>query len=110
MNVNPLTYQDVAGEEDIYILGTIWGSLLWEVYWDFINKYGFSANLHDAKQKKGNTMFLQLLVGTMMIQSCDPTFASARDAMIAADFAYYGGVNKRLIIKGFSKRGLGSIS
>ncbi|KAH6584567.1 hypothetical protein BASA60_000931 [Batrachochytrium salamandrivorans] len=47
---------------------------------------------------------------TMMIQSCDPTFASARDAMIAADFAYYGGVNKRLIIKGFSKRGLGSIS
>ncbi|KAH6595615.1 hypothetical protein BASA50_005696 [Batrachochytrium salamandrivorans] len=110
MDVNPLTYQDVAGEEDKHILGTIWGSLLWEVYWNLVDEYGFSANLHDATQNEGNIIFLQILVGTLMIQPCNPTFASARDAMLATDYAYYGGINKKLITKGFAKRGLGSIS
>ncbi|KAH6559820.1 hypothetical protein BASA60_000468 [Batrachochytrium salamandrivorans] len=59
---------------------------------------------------KGNIIFLQLLVGTLMIQPCDPTFISARDAMLATDHAYYGGVHEHLIRQGFAKRGLGSIS
>ncbi|KAH6578197.1 hypothetical protein BASA60_003734 [Batrachochytrium salamandrivorans] len=84
--------------------------MLLEVYWNFVEKYGFSANLHDATQKRGNIMFLQILVGTLMIQPCKLTFDSARDAMLAADYAYYGGINKRLIRQGFAKRGLGSIS
>ncbi|KAH6570516.1 hypothetical protein BASA62_004338 [Batrachochytrium salamandrivorans] len=71
---------------------------------------GFSANLHDATQKQGNIIFLQLLVGTLMIQPCNPTFESAYDAMLAADDAYYGGIHKHLIRKGFSKRGLGPVS
>ncbi|KAH6584565.1 hypothetical protein BASA60_000929 [Batrachochytrium salamandrivorans] len=80
------------------------------MYWDFVDEYGFSANLHDATQNEGNIMFLQILVGTLMIQPCNPTFDSASDAMLATDYAYYGGINKKLITKGFSKRGLGSIS
>ncbi|KAH6593563.1 hypothetical protein BASA50_007277 [Batrachochytrium salamandrivorans] len=110
MKVNPLKYQDAVGEKDSYNLGEIWTTMLWEVHWNFVDKYGFSANLHDAKQKKGNIIFLQILVGTMMIQPCNPTFESAYDAMLAADYAYYGGVHKHLIREGFSKRGLGSIS
>ncbi|KAJ1342681.1 hypothetical protein BSLG_010750 [Batrachochytrium salamandrivorans] len=47
---------------------------------------------------------------TLMIQPCDPTFVSARDAMLAADDAYYGGRHKHLIRKGFAKCGLGSRS
>ncbi|KAH9275813.1 hypothetical protein BASA83_001616 [Batrachochytrium salamandrivorans] len=107
MEVNPLTYKDVAGEKRIHRLGTIWASMLLEVYWNLVDEYGFSANLHDATQKKGNIIFLQLFVGTLMIQPCGPTFISARDAMLAADDAYYGGVNKCFILKGFAKRGLG---
>ncbi|KAH6560976.1 hypothetical protein BASA62_010139 [Batrachochytrium salamandrivorans] len=107
MEVNPLTYKDVAGEKAIHRLGEIWASLLLEVYWNLVDEYGFSANLHDATQKKGNIMFLQLFVATLMIQPCGPTFISARDAMLAADDAYYGGVNKCFILKGFAKRGLG---
>ncbi|KAH6580594.1 hypothetical protein BASA60_002808, partial [Batrachochytrium salamandrivorans] len=84
--------------------------MLWEVYWNLVDEYGFSANLHDATQKKGNIIFLQLFVGTLMIQPCDPTFNSPADAMLAADDAYYGGIHKHLITKGFAKRGLGSIS
>ncbi|KAH9274749.1 hypothetical protein BASA83_002954 [Batrachochytrium salamandrivorans] len=59
---------------------------------------------------EGNIIFLQLFVGTLMIQPCEPTFESAYDAMLAADYAYYGGIHEHLIRKGFFKRGLGSIS
>ncbi|KAJ1344763.1 hypothetical protein BSLG_010701 [Batrachochytrium salamandrivorans] len=110
MRFNPLAYKDAVGEKDPYRLGTIWATMLWEVYWNFVDAHGFSANLHDATQSKGNIIFLQLLVGTLMIQPCDPTFISARDAMLATDHAYYGGVHEHLIRQGFAKRGLGSIS
>ncbi|KAJ1330345.1 hypothetical protein BSLG_010850 [Batrachochytrium salamandrivorans] len=93
-----------------YRLGEIWATMLWEVYWNFVEKYGFSANLHDATQSEGNIIFLQLFVGTLMIQPCDPTFDSACDAILAADDAYYGGIHKHLIIKGFAKRGFGPVS
>ncbi|KAH6566840.1 hypothetical protein BASA83_012873 [Batrachochytrium salamandrivorans] len=110
MDVNPLTYKDAVGEKDIHRLGEIWVSLLFEVYWNLVEAYGFSANLHDATQKKGNIVFIQLFVGTLMIQPCNPTFISARDAMLAADDAYYGGIHEHLIIKGFAKRGLGIVA
>ncbi|KAH6575326.1 hypothetical protein BASA60_005075 [Batrachochytrium salamandrivorans] len=104
------TIKTLWGRKTQYRLGEIWATMLWEVYWNFVDAYGFSANLHDATQKEGNIIFLQLLVGTLMIQPCKLTFISARDAMLAADDAYYGGVHEHLIIKGFFKRGLGSIS
>ncbi|KAJ1332580.1 hypothetical protein BSLG_010767 [Batrachochytrium salamandrivorans] len=110
MKVNPLKYQNAVGEKDPYHLGEIWASLLLEVYCNLVDEYGFSANLHDATQKEGNVIFIQLFVGTLMIQPCEPTFESAYDAMLAADYAYYGGIHEHLIRKGFFKRGLGSIS
>ncbi|KAH9269721.1 hypothetical protein BASA83_008193 [Batrachochytrium salamandrivorans] len=109
MKVNPLTYKDAIGEKDIHRLGTIWAAMLFEVYWNLVDRYGFSTNLHDATQKEGNIVFLQILVGTLMIQPCNPTFDSAHDAMLAADEMYYDGVNEHLIRQGFAKRGLGSI-
>ncbi|KAH6589503.1 hypothetical protein BASA50_009996 [Batrachochytrium salamandrivorans] len=110
MKVNPLKYKNVVRDKGRYNLGAIWAVMLLEVYWNLVEQYGFSANLHDATQEKGNVIFLQLLVGTLMIQPCNPTFDSAHDAMLAADDAYYGGINKHLIREGFAKRGLGSIS
>ncbi|KAH9265871.1 hypothetical protein BASA83_010894 [Batrachochytrium salamandrivorans] len=110
MKVNPLTYKDVVGEKDPHRLGTIWTIMLLEVYWNFVRKYGFSANLNDATQKKGNTMFLQLFVGTLMIQPCNPTFESAYMQcwqLIMHTMVVY---HKDLINEGFAKRGLGSIS
>ncbi|KAJ1330047.1 hypothetical protein BSLG_010760 [Batrachochytrium salamandrivorans] len=109
MKVNPLAYQNAVGETNHYNLGEIWATMLWEVYWNFVEKYGFSANLHDATQKRGNIIFLQILVGTLMIQPCKLTFDSARDAMLATVDAYYGGIHKHLIRQGFAKRGLGPV-
>ncbi|KAH6580976.1 hypothetical protein BASA61_009300 [Batrachochytrium salamandrivorans] len=110
MKVNPLKYKDAMGKKKQHNLGKIWAVILFEVYWNLVDAYGFSTNLHDATQNKGNIIFLQILVGTLMIQPCNPTFVAARDAMLAADDAYYGGVHKHLIRKGFAKRGLGFIS
>ncbi|KAH6561595.1 hypothetical protein BASA62_009697 [Batrachochytrium salamandrivorans] len=110
MRVNPLTYQDAIGEKQRHRLGEIWATMLWEVYWSLVEEYDFSENLHDATQEDGNIIFLQLLVGTLMIQPCNPTFKSARDAMLAADEMYYDGVNEHLIRQGFAKRGLGFVS
>ncbi|KAH9267903.1 hypothetical protein BASA83_009612 [Batrachochytrium salamandrivorans] len=110
MKVNPLKYQNAVGEKDPHHLGEIWAVMLWEVYWNLVEAYGFSANLHDATQEEGNIIFLRLFVGTLMIQSCNPTFISAYHAMLAADDAYYDSIHEHLIREGFAKRGLGSIS
>ncbi|KAJ1336591.1 hypothetical protein BSLG_010848 [Batrachochytrium salamandrivorans] len=99
-----------VGEKDPYRLGEIWATMLWEVYWNFVEEYGFSANLHDATQEQGNIIFLQLFVGTLMIQPCNPTFESAYDAMLVADDVYYDGIHEHLIRQGFFKRGLDPVS
>ncbi|KAH6559859.1 hypothetical protein BASA60_000424 [Batrachochytrium salamandrivorans] len=79
-----------------------------EVYWSLVTKHGFSANLHDAKQSAGNIVAMQNIIGGLMTQPCNPTFLSARDAIVAADASYYKGANKCEILKAFAKRGLGS--
>ncbi|KAH6577995.1 hypothetical protein BASA60_003814 [Batrachochytrium salamandrivorans] len=52
-----------------------------------------------VRRKRGNIIFLQILVGTLMIQPCKLTFDSARDAMLSAVDAYYGGIHKHLSAK-----------
>ncbi|KAJ3276015.1 hypothetical protein HDV01_006185 [Terramyces sp. JEL0728] len=110
MKVNPLTYNNVKGESSVHAIGTVWATMLWEMYWNFVDQYGFSPNYYDPKQQKGNIMAFQLFIGGLTLQPCNPTFVSARDAIIAADKARYGGKNKCLIWKAFAKRGLGTDS
>ncbi|KAJ3271318.1 hypothetical protein HDV01_006914, partial [Terramyces sp. JEL0728] len=110
MKVNPLTYNNVKGETSVHDIGTVWATILWEMYWNYVDQYGFSSNYYDPTQQKGNIMALQVVIGGLAVQPCNPTFVSARDAIISADQSYYGGKNKCLIWKAFAKRGLGSDS
>ncbi|EGF76577.1 hypothetical protein BATDEDRAFT_28410 [Batrachochytrium dendrobatidis JAM81] len=107
MKVNPLTYADLQTREKSHVMGEVWASILWEVYWNLVTKNGFSTNLYDAKGKFGNIITMQNMIGGMMLQPCHPTFLDARDAFIASDVARYNGANKCEIWKGFAKRGLG---
>ncbi|KAH6596675.1 hypothetical protein BASA61_003369 [Batrachochytrium salamandrivorans] len=107
MKVNPLTYGDLQTRDEVHDVGEVWASLLWEVYWNLVAKHGFSTNLNNAKQSAGNVVAMQTIIGGMMLQPCNPTFLSARDAIIAADAAHYKGANKCEILKAFAKRGLG---
>ncbi|KAH6573541.1 hypothetical protein BASA60_005969 [Batrachochytrium salamandrivorans] len=107
MKVNPLTYGDLRTRDEVHDVGEVWASILWEVYWSLVTKHGFSEDLSDARQSAGNVVAMQNIIGGMMLQPCNPTFLSARDAVIAADAAHYNGANKCEIIKAFAKRGLG---
>jgi Zn-dependent metalloprotease len=108
MQTNPMTYNTIQKNNEVHAIGTIWATVLYELYWNFVDEYGFSANWYDAKQKAGNIMTMQLVIGGMKVQPCNPTFLTARDAIISADQTYYGGVNKCLIWKAFAKRGMGT--
>ncbi|KAH9271302.1 hypothetical protein BASA83_006391 [Batrachochytrium salamandrivorans] len=95
---------DEAGVHDV---GEVWASMLWEVYWGLVTKHGFSTNLYDTKQSAGNIVTMKIIIGGLMLQSCNPTFLGARDAIIAADKLHYKSANKCEIYKAFAKRGLG---
>ncbi|KAL2915188.1 decapping endonuclease targeting mRNA [Polyrhizophydium stewartii] len=107
MSVNPLKYSDLDNRIEVHAIGEVWVEMLWEVYWNLVNKYGFNANMYDAKSTAGNIVALQLVIGGMMNQPCNPNFVQARDAILTADRTFYGGKYMCDIWKGFAKRGLG---
>lgn len=106
-NTNPHKYGDIPKNMEVHILGEIWASILIEVYWNMVEKLGFSQNVSNATSGKGNTALLQLVVDGMRMQPCNPTFLQARDAIIAADKVRNKGANFCVLMKGFAKRGMG---
>ncbi|KAH6586739.1 hypothetical protein BASA50_000336 [Batrachochytrium salamandrivorans] len=107
MAVNPLTYGSLQNSGGVHAIGTVWASMLWEVYWNLVTKYGFSKHLRDAKRSAGNIVAMKIIMSGLMTQPCNPTFLAARDAIIDADVNHYKGANKCEIYRGFAKRGLG---
>ncbi|KAH9274484.1 hypothetical protein BASA83_003117 [Batrachochytrium salamandrivorans] len=108
MRVNPLTYGDLRTLREVHDVGEVWASMLWDVYWSLVAKHRFSSNLYDASQSAGNVVAMNIIMGGMTLQPCNPTFLSARNAIIAADASYYDGANRCEIIRAFAKRGLGA--
>jgi len=104
---NPETYAYVnnAGYEGVHAKGEVWAGILWEVYWNFVEKYGFSEDWYLGEG--GNNKILQNVVDGMKLQPCVPNFVSARDAILQADKVNYNGVNVCMLWHGFAKRGLG---
>lgn len=80
------------------------------MYWNLVDKLGFSDNWMDATSPKGNIVAMQVVIGGMMLQPCNPNMLQARDAIILADKNYYNGANACDIWKAFAKRGLGTDS
>ena len=107
MKVNPETFSFYKKSSEVHNVGEIWATMLYELYWNMVDKHGFSDNWLDAKQQKGNIIALQLVIGGMMLQPCNPNFSQARDAILQTDVNYYKGDNKCEIWKAFAKRGLG---
>ncbi|HSO01742.1 MAG TPA: M36 family metallopeptidase [Gaiellaceae bacterium] len=111
MSVNPATYASVADIVNIsqpHGIGYVWNSMLWEVYWNLVHKYGYNANIYDEWYSGGNNLALQLVMDGLKFQPCRPGFVDGRDAILAADRALTGGANQCEIWRGFAKRGLGT--
>jgi hypothetical protein len=107
MTTNPYTFSYVATQSSVHAIGVVWANTLWELYWNLVDTLGFTEDLYDATQLKGNVVATQLVIGGMTFQPCSPKFLTARDAILKADTAFYQGAFKCLIWKAFAKRGMG---
>lgn len=105
LTINPHTYADLPKLNGIHAMGSIWCAMLWDMYWLFVEHYGWSADWSDMSA--GNNIAVQLVMDGMKMQPCTPGFVDARDAILKADTAMAGGENSCLIWEAFAKRGLG---
>ena len=111
MTVNPSTYASVADTANIsqpHGIGYVWNTMLWEMYWNLVDRYGYNANIYDSWTTGGNNLALQLVMDGMKFQPCRPGFVDGRNAILQADAALTGGANACEIWRGFAKRGLGN--
>ncbi|QRV97451.1 extracellular metalloproteinase MEP [Ceratobasidium sp. AG-Ba] len=104
---NPLTYGSLKTLNEVHDIGEVWALIWHEIGAALLNKYGFSANKNDPTGTAGNIVQLHLFIDSLKLQPCNPTFITARNAIIQADANRYAGVNKCLLWTAFAKRGLG---
>jgi hypothetical protein len=110
MSLNPHTYGNLAKaasgvQTEVHYTGEIWCAMLWDMYWGYVDKYGFDEDLYNGTG--GNNRAVQVVIDAMKLQPCGPGFVDARDAILAADSIRYGGANKKIIWDAFARRGLG---
>ena len=109
--VNPSTYDSIKDTVNIsnpHGVGYVWNTMLWEVYWNLVDKYGYNADVYADWYTGGNNLALQLVMDGLKFQPCSPGFVDGRDAILTADRALTGGANQCEIWRGFAKRGLGT--
>ncbi len=105
MTINPMTYNRIKTNPEVHYVGSVWCTILYDLYWDMIDKYGFDPDWYNGKG--GNNKFMQMVIDGIKLQPCSPGFIDMRNAIILADSINNGGANKDLLWKGFARRGLG---
>ncbi|MGV0833580.1 T9SS-dependent M36 family metallopeptidase [Empedobacter brevis] len=108
MTVNPAKYgflKNYGNSDSPHNTGYVWASMIWDLNWKMIDKYGFSPDLYNGKA--GNNMTLQLVMTGLKLQPCSPGFVDGRDAILKADEQLNEGANKCDIWRSFADRGLG---
>lgn len=106
MDVNPHTFAAVPNVAVPHGVGSVWCVMIWDLYWNMVDKFGFDEDLFNGTG--GNNMTMQLVLDGLKLQPCNPDFTEARDAIIAADIANNNGENVCLIWETFARRGLGA--
>lgn len=111
MAQNPQTYDDIKTLAVPHGVGSVWGTMLWEVTWALIDDHGWDPDIYnftgDVNQDAGNIQAMAIITEGMKLQVCNPGFVDGRDAIFAADLALYGGANECILWDAFAKRGLG---
>ncbi|KAJ3214084.1 hypothetical protein HDU67_002084 [Dinochytrium kinnereticum] len=108
MTTNKNLYSALKTLTAVHTIGAVWSSILYEVYWNMVEAAGYEDDKYASTSAAGNIRFFENLVDGLKSQPCNPTFISARDAIIASDKINNGGKFVCAIWKGFAKRGLGS--
>jgi len=105
MTINPVTFGMTNTFAVPHGVGSIWASMLWDLTWAYVAKYGYNSNIYSGNG--GNNKVLQIVVDALKLQPCFPSFVDGRDAILAADQAITGGQDSCLIWQVFARRGLG---
>ena len=113
--VNGYTYGDTQTAAVPHGVGFVWATVLWEVTWELIDRYGFDADLSNASGTAGNQVALSVVTEGLKLQPCSPGFVDGRDAILAADASLYPdgctpgrGVHYEALWAAFARRGLGA--
>ncbi|GAB4488549.1 MAG: T9SS-dependent M36 family metallopeptidase [Raineya sp.] len=106
-NVNNFTYADLPNPSltQPHGIGFVWCTILWDMTWKFVERYGFDANLKTGSG--GNRKALKLVVEGLKLQPCNPGFEDGRDAILKANKELFGGADLDIIWEAFADRGLG---
>ena len=106
-SVNNFTYADLpnASLTQPHGIGFVWCTILWDMTWKFVERYGFDANIKTGNG--GNTRALKLVTEGLKLQPCNPGFEDGRDAILRANRELYGGADLDIIWEAFADRGLG---
>ena len=104
---NSMWYTNASGVQtiDIHSVGSVWAVMLWDLAWNYIDKYGYDPNIYTGTG--GNNKVMRLVLDAIKLDGCAPSFVTARDAILAADLATTGGADFCMIWQTFARRGLG---
>ena len=119
---NPLNYSNVGydtGGPEVHSDGEVWNAVNWDVRQALIDKYNAQYPYTDMVRQKacaegkfnpencpGNRRWIQLMFDAFLLQGTT-NMLIARDAMLSADVARFGGANQAEIWRAFAKRGFG---
>ncbi|MEO1517574.1 MAG: M36 family metallopeptidase [Bacteroidota bacterium] len=104
-SVNDATYGDIASLPVPHGVGFVFCTMLWDMYWQFVELYGFDADI--SNKDSGNSRAILLVMEGLKNQPCFPGFVDSRDAIIQADQDLYDGAHQEMIWRVFADRGLG---
>jgi extracellular elastinolytic metalloproteinase len=109
MSVNPSTYDTIKNPAITvpHGVGYVWSTMLWDVYWNLVNKHGYNPDVYGDWSTGGNNLAIQLVIDGMKLQPCQPGFVTGRNAILQADEVLTDGANQCEIWQGFARRGLG---
>jgi len=107
-SVNGFTFDDTNDTNNIFEphgIGFVWATMLWDLTWAYIEKYGFDPDFYNGTG--GNNKAMQVVIDGLKIQRCAPGFVDGRNGILAADIALTGGEDQCMIWEVFAARGLG---
>ena len=91
--------------QETHDVGEVWATVLWDLNWQFIYRYGYNTDFMAATG--GNNKTLKLVLDGCKLQICNPGFLDGRDALLRADSLTNRAANAGLIWNVFARRGMG---
>lgn len=106
-STNDMWYTDTNGfdQVDVHSVGSVWCVMLWDLAWNYIDKYGYDPNIFNGTG--GNNKVMRLVIDAMKLTPSNPSLVQCRNAILQADLNTTNGQNYCMIWETFARRGLG---